>query len=172
MVRDHKERQMLNRSGVDGEIIKHSTHLTLKQLQNSTFKGAAMFNEIELSLYNYKKPADQRLHHFNVLHEKFISFSRAVCFEPAKFLLHSSFKKKIKQLVEGGFFVHWLDRYKSHGSLVEKISEENKVILTWDHLHVGFTIWLAWLLIASMAFIAEQIKFYFLNFYRSMFQRD
>ena len=41
-------------------------------------------------------------------------------------------------------------------SLVEKEEEEDKVVLTMDHMSVGFTLWLGMLLIA---FIMEFARF-------------
>ena len=87
-------------------------------------------------------------------------------------LLHSTFKRKINQLIQGGFFNQWFDPYLNHQSMFDNEMRTDKIVLTMDHLTPGFTIWLSALKIASISFIVELIRFYFCNFLRSMLIKD
>ena len=50
----------------------------------------------------------------------------------------------------------------------EKPLEENKIVLTFDHLSVGFTIWIGMLLIAMLGFIAELARCYYSNYVKAL----
>ena len=150
--------------------VVRSKPLILKRLQDSTFKGFAIDNELIFSIYNYKKKPEDRLF-FHQLDQKMISYNIHVAFSPEHDFLYSTFDWKIKRLVESGFFVHWIDQYLSHPSLWKPEPEDDKVVLTMDHLMVGFTIWLGILLIASFAMILELVRVYLAkNVQRILFQ--
>ena len=137
----------------------------IKQLQDSAFKGLSITNEFVFSMHNYKKEPKDRLY-FHQLEQKILSYNVHVGFNPVYDFIFTTFDWKIKQLVEGGFFAHWIDRYLSHPSVQAPKPEpdDDKVVLTMDHLMVGFTIWLAMLLIASVAFIAEFVRVHLANY--------
>ena len=143
----------------------HSVIAILKQLQNSSFKGFAFDNELAFSMYNYKKKPKDRLY-FHQLDYNIRSYNVHVILPSNRNFLYSTWDWKIRQLVEGGFFVHWIDRYLSDSSLRKPDPEpdDDKVVLTMDHLSVGFIIWLGLLLIASVVFIAELAWFYLANY--------
>ena len=149
----------------------YATNDILKKMQNSSFKGIAAISELGLLLYNYKKPADQRLH-FNVIDQKICSYSRAISFDDKSFFLFSTLNRKISQLIEGGFFDHWLKHYTHHNSMVEEEIEKSKIVLTWGHVYVGFMLWLGLLMIAALAFILERMKFHVLNYFQAAFVRN
>ena len=128
-----------------------------KQLQGPTFKGFAIDNEYAFSMYNYKKEPKDRLY-FHQLEQKIISYNTHVGFQTSHDFLYSTFDWKIKRLVEGGFFAHWIDRFINDPSVQAPEPEDDKVVLTMDHLSVGFTIWFGVLVIASVAFIAEFVR--------------
>ena len=151
----------------DTSFLIYSTDQVLKHLQSSSFKEAAILSELYLSLYNYKKLPEDRLH-FRILEDKAISYNMAVNLPDHKNFWYSTLKLKIKQLIEGGFFDHWMDHYKNHRSIVVKEEEETKVVLTWDHLYVGFTISFTMLLLSAVVFTMEGIKFYILNYFRAL----
>ena len=150
----------------------HSRVTIMKQLQSSSFKGFVLDNDLTFSMYNYKKKPKDRLY----FHQRdYGGFSNNVYIMlPSKnHFLYSTLDWKIKQLVEGGFFVHWFDRYLSDSSLQKPEPEPDgdKVVLTMDHLSVGFIIWLGMLLIASAAFIAEIARVHLANYLRGILFR-
>ena len=137
-----------------------SRDVIFKQLHsNSSFKGAAMFHDINLRMYNYKKRPEEKLN-FRKLEQKAISYNLAVSLPMYWDFLHSTIKPKVNQLIQAGFFKYWLDPYLNHPSMIEEPLEENKIVLTFDHLSVGFTLWIGMLLIATLSFIAEFARCY------------
>ena len=147
----------------------HSLKTILKQLQNSSFKGFVHDNELTFTMYNYKKTPKDRLF-FHQLDEKDLSYNLHIKLPDKNNFLHSAFDRKIRQLVEGGFFVHWLDRYLSDSSLrkPEPEPDDDKVVLTMDHLAVGFIIWLGMLLIASVAVVFELARVHLGNYFHGI----
>ena len=138
----------------------YSMDETFRQLHsNSSFKGAAMQRELDLFMYNYKKHPEEKLN-FRKLEEKAISYNLAVHLPPYWTFLHSTVKTKVNQLIQAGFFKYWLDPYLNHPSMIEEPLEEDKIVLTFDHLSVGFTLWIGMLLIATLGFIAEFARCY------------
>ena len=145
----------------------HPINKIFKQLQNSSCKNFAVFNELALSMLNYKKEPKDRVS-FHQLEKKLLSHNIHVSLPLKHNFLYSTFEWKIKQLVQGGFFNHWMDRYLSHPSVKAPEPEDNRVVLTMDHLSVGFTIWLGVLLIASIALVAELARFLIANYLREI----
>ena len=137
------------------------------QLQDPTFKSFAIDNELNFSMYNYKKEPKDRLY-FHQLERKIISYNVYVGFSPEREFLFSTFDWNIKQLVEGGFFALWIDRYLSHPSVQAPKPGDTKVVLTMDHLMVGFTIWLGMLLIAFVAFTVEFLRVHLANYFQGI----
>ena len=140
------------------EFLLYPMEAILNQTQNSSFNGAVIYPELQMYLHNYKKNAKDKFN-FHILQEKMISYNIAVVLPDFDNFMHSTFKLKINQLIQGGFFDHWMEPYMTDQSLVEKEEEEDKVVLTMDILSVGFTLWLGMLLIASIAFIMEFARF-------------
>ena len=136
-------------------------------LQDPLFKGTAIYNELAFSMYNYKKEPKDRLY-FHQLEQKVLSHNMHVALPKQQNFLFSTLDWKIKQLVQGGFFYHWMDRYLSHSSVQAPEPEDGQIVLTMDHLSVGFTIWLGVLLIASIAFIGELFTFHSSNYFRGL----
>ena len=131
-------------------VLFYSMDEIFKQLSsNSSFKGAAVYSELDLFMFNYKKRPEEKLI-FRKLQQKAISYNLAVTLPPFWNYLHSTIKSKVNQMVQAGFFKCWLDPL-----VIEEPLEENKIVLTFDHLSVGFTLWIGMLLIAMVGFIAE-----------------
>ena len=76
-----------------------------KQLQNSSFKSFLHDNELAFSMYNYKKEPKDRLY-FHRLEKKAFSYNVYVMLPQKNNFLYSTLDRKIRQFVEGGFFVH------------------------------------------------------------------
>ena len=107
----------------------------LHLLQDSSFKGAAIHRELNISIYNYKKPPQKKLY-FHKLEQKMMSYNLAVFLPYQQPYLGPTFNWKIRQLIEGGFFEHWISNYMKHHSIIEKDLEDDKVVLTMnDHLY-------------------------------------
>lgn len=138
-----------------------------EQLQNTSFRGAVVYNQLDLTAFNYKVPQDEK-RSFNSLEKRVMSYNLGVVIQRKKNYLASTLKRKVDQLIQAGFFNHWMNKYKSHQSLIKRDLEEVKVVLTMDHLSVGFTLWLAVLLIASIAFATEFTRIYLRNFICSL----
>lgn len=152
----------------DEEIPIHPTGIIFQKLNDSSFKGAVVYNEVLLDALNYKKPPEQR-QTFNKLERKFVSYNLAVDLPHQKSILLSTYKTKIAQLIQGGFFSQWMKPYSNDASLIAREEEDNRVVLTMEHLSVGFTIWLGMLLIAAVAFLAELARFYLPKYFRAIF---
>ena len=134
-------------------------------MQDSSSKNFVLDNDLAFSMYNYKKKPKDRLY-FHQRDYDGVSYNVHI-FLPSKcHYLYATLNRKIKRLVEGGFFVRWHERYLNDWSLrkPEPEPDRGKIVLTMDHLSVGFTIWLGMLLIASVAMIAELVRFYFANY--------
>ena len=145
--------------------------LIFNQLQNSSFKGAAICNDYDFSMYNYKKQSIDQIT-FNKQEIPVISYNLGVRLPHQKSYLLPTFKRKINLLIQGGFFTHWIDSYLTHNSLIEKEIDDPRIVLSLDHLSVGFTVWLSFLIFALLALVAELAKFYFSNFiYAIVFQK-
>ena len=160
----------------DYDFFSHTYNSTLvysmdeifKQLHsNSSLKGFAVYPELYLFMYNYKKRLEQKIK-FRNFEDKAISYNLVVTLPEQFKILHSTFKSKVNQLIQGGFFKYWLDPYLNHPSMHEKPVEEDKIILTFDHLSVGFTIWIGMLLIATLGFIAELARFHVSNYVKAL----
>ena len=155
--------------GLENPKLHHMATI-YEQLQNSSFKGFLLGNDFTISMYNHKKEPKDRIF-FHRLDQKAFS-SNVHVHLPLKYnFLYSTLDRKVSQLVEGGFFVHWIDRYLSDSSLrkPEPEPDDDKVVLTMDHLSVGFIIWLGMLLIASGAFIAETARVHLANYLHEFF---
>ena len=151
---------------------KYFTDDILEQSQNSSFKGSSIFNDLFLSMFNYKKEPEDRLY-FNQLDQNVISHNLHIKMPRKSHFLYSTFDWKIKQLIQGGFFNVWIERYKSHSSVQspQPDPDKGKVVLTMDHLSVGFIIWLVSLAIASAVMVLEHARFHLSNFFYGTVRR-
>ena len=123
----------------------------LEGLQDSSFKGVAIFDEATLKLQNYNREDKLK---FEIIEQRIQSYNFGVHLNSYSFL-NPIYLKKIPQLIEGGFFQLWFERQNNHRSLAEKVEEDDKVVLTMDHLGVGFLITVMLLLISTVAFFGE-----------------
>ena len=150
------------------KLIIRSRIKILKQLQNASFRTFAVDNELTFSTNNYKKEPKDRLYFHQLDGFNLLSYNVHVLLPPSYNFLYSTFDWKIKQLVEGGFFVYWIERHLNHPSLriLEPDPDDDKIVLTLDHLSVGFIICLGMLLVALVAMIAELVRFHLANYLR------
>ena len=153
----------------EGLVGVQSVNSILKQLQNSSFKGFAGDTELAFPMYNYKKKPKDRLY-FHQLDQKAFTSNIYVRLPDKAHFFYATFDWKIKQLVQGGFFIHWIDQYLSDFSLrqPEPEPDDDKVVLTMNHLSVGFIIWLGILAIAAIIFIAEVARLHLGIYFRGI----
>ena len=115
------------------------------ELQNPSFKGVVIFDEASLKMLNYHRKDKLQL---NTIDQKIVSYNLGYCLVEDKFITQI-YLKKMAQLSDGGF----LGRIDPPAKEDEP---DNRVVLTLDHLAVGFSIWCLMLLIALLVFLAEQ----------------
>ena len=126
-----------------------------------------LHKDISLALYNYRKPLKERLS-FITINEKIFNHRLTLFLQETDNYLTPTFKWKMLQLIEGGFFNHWIGSFLSHRSVNEKEAKEEKIVLTMEHLNVGFTIWISLLMISSVALTAELVFKHTSNHLRSI----
>ena len=122
-----------------------------ESLQDSSFKGAAVFDEATLKVQNFKRQEKLK---FEIIERKINSYNFGVVTN-AYTRLNPIYLKKIWQLVEGGFFEIWFDREHNHRSLAKEVEKDDKVVLTINHLGVGFLIIVVLLTISIVIFFGE-----------------
>ena len=149
------------------DVAYHRMQTVFEQMQNSSYKGSFSNNEFAFLMYNYKKEPKDRFF-FHQLDKRFRNHNVHVRLPQKRYFLYKTFNRKIRQLVEGGFFVHWFDRYLNDPSLRKPDPEDDRVVLTMEHLSVGFIIWLGMLLIASLAVIIELVRVHLANYLRGI----
>ena len=116
------------------------------ELQNPSFKGVVIFDEASLKMLNYHRKDKLQL---NTIDQKIVSYNLGYCLVEDKFITQI-YLKKMAQLRDGGF----LGRIDPPANEDEP---DNRVVLTLDHLGVGFSIWCLLLLVALFVFGAERI---------------
>ena len=124
----------------------------LIELQNPSFKGVVIFDEASLKTINYNRKDKLQL---NTIDQKVFSYNLGYCLGEDSFFTQT-YVKKMAQLIEGGFIDVWDKRSKNHWSFAKEEEPDNRVVLTLDHLGVGFSIWCLMLLIALLVFGAER----------------
>ena len=126
-------------------MITENLNKILIELQNPSFKGVLIYDEASLKAQNYYRKVKLQL---NTIDQKIYSYNLGYCLYNENFFTQT-YLKKIDELSDGGFF----ERYDP----ISKDEEpENRVVLTLDHLGVGFSIWCLMLLIALLVFLAER----------------
>lgn len=126
----------------------------LIELQNSSFKGVAIYDDASLKVQNFNRT--KKLY-FQTINQKFMSYNLGYCVRENNFF-KTTFMKKIAQLIEGGFIDLWDTRAKNHWSLAKDEAQDNRVVLTMNHLGVGFLLWCLMLLVAGLAFAVEWLS--------------
>lgn len=97
-----------------------------------------------------------------VLDEELFTIYIGMVFEPLHYL-YKPFNDIILRLVQCGLIDYWMQLFS--GTIYKNIAERSKpVVLTWDHLYVGFYIYLVCLALSAAGFFAE-ILYFRLNFF-------
>ena len=75
--------------------------------------------------------------------------------------LYKSFNKKLTQLVESGLAERYVNEFANPYPIENE--DGGPVVLTFDHLSVGFQIWLLFLFVSFVSFLVEQIVHKMIN---------
>lgn len=105
-----------------------------------------------------KKIMSKGKHRLKLLDQRILRFQHGLAF-PLHHFLYPSLSEKVQQLITSGIIEQWETRIKNHRYVIEKPPESEPAVLTMDHLEIGFQIWLAMLLIAFIAFLAEIVYY-------------
>lgn len=98
----------------------------------------------------------------NVLPEPLMTNNVAFFFFRTDFI-YEPFNRKLTQLIESGIARKVSDKYESKAD--SSADESGPVVLTLDHLGIGFVVWLGFLLISFVALLVELILRYMLAKY-------
>lgn len=126
---------------------------------NPSFPGAVIHDEFALKTIDY---ASDNKTDVKWIKKELITYNHAVSLHGRRFL-RKTFKFKLQQLIEGGFFVKWLDLdILTHRSIAEKQIQSEKAVLSLKHLHVGFFMWMLMLLVSFLVFLLEHACYWML----------
>lgn len=147
--------------------VNHTEMATMvfKDLHDPNFRGCIIDLSLNLNLAEKMQSSLK----FNRLLE-IISLNHAVCFERLSFM-SPIFRLKIEQLVTGGIW----EKMQSYYNHILKLSSKKPqpkpydTVLTLKHLSIGFYIWLLMILISSLAFIGEILKYWVPKVARMLF---
>lgn len=134
-------------------------------ITKSAFKGAII---VQNSYFTEKTIEHQRKFEWKTLNQKVLSFYKGMAFEKHHHLF-PSFNNKIVQLTNGGLIDHWFKRYTKHRYLTEKPQAKTPVVLTMNHLSVGFRIWAFLLAVSCVAFICENLFYWGIRITKMLF---
>lgn len=99
---------------------------------------------------------------FLSLKQKVISFNYGFLFNPHHFLF-PIFNEKIQQMINGGLFNRLIVDWYENPWTLQKPEPQEPVVLTMNHLEIGFTIWMICLLICFAVFVIEHLILSFKN---------
>lgn len=148
------------------------------QNQSDNFKFRRSFLVSEGNCISRVYQDDPGALRMKLLDQRVFSFHQAITFHRHSFF-YSSFNKKIKQLKPSGVVnmlqykiykaEKMLDQYRIKNS--QKLEEKPPVVLTMDHLTIGFLIWIALLLMAFCIFVINFIIFWWPKIWRVLWLR-
>lgn len=133
-----------------------SYHQLLRNENNASFKGSFLIQNMILITRAIRENDTQR---WRMLKQTLFSAYGGLKIHKHH-QLFSSFNEKIIQLTSSGLFNYWLEKWTKHRKIIEEPPPPPPVILSMDHLDVGFQIWALVLAMASLAFIGELLTFW------------
>lgn len=127
-------------------------HFLIQEITtNSSFKGCILDENIASLVRRNDLKANIT---WDILPEQVISFHYAFAFFSHHFLF-PIFNEKIEQLINGGFIDFWMKHLTKTRWILEKPDPPEPVVLTMNHLEIGFQIWLICLLASFVIFLGE-----------------
>jgi hypothetical protein len=114
-----------------------------------------MISKLEFNFIKNKTEGKTRL---KLLDQRIYTQHLGLVFDHHHFL-HPLFDKNILRLVDGGIISYWDLNLRVRYNYDWKPPDSEPVILTLDHLSVGFLVWVIALVISSVGFLGE-IVFY------------
>lgn len=130
--------------------------LLSEDMHDSSFKGGVVYSNMDKLMHNIENKGKYRL---KFLDQIIFDYCEGMVF-PKFHYLYTSFNEKIQQLVTGGFFEHWLEKWTKHRFNTEKPPPAGPENLNLDQLSIGFVIWLIALAISLTAFIGELLRYW------------
>lgn len=126
------------------------------KIENSSFKGCLLQTKLRLWCTGVFQSRD-----FNSFEVFYMSYNKGIGFSLSSFL-YSSFNDHITRFIEGGLFNYWMGIIlnRNYFSIAQAQTRSSNVVLTVDHLLVGFQIWLCTLLLPIIAFVGEIFYFW------------
>lgn len=128
----------------------------VNQANNSSFEGSIVIENTELMSIAIKSNTTNL---WSVLNENVYNFYWGLTF-PRNHYMYTAFNEKVKHLNSGGFIDFWLDKWFKHQKIIEKPPPAPLVVLSMKDLSIGFQIWLLALLISSVAFVVELLRYW------------
>lgn len=92
-----------------------------------------------------------------ILDEKLLTTYSGVAFPPFDFL-YKPFNEIILRAIQAGLIDYWYRSFYPQNYFTWKPKQSEPVVLTWDHVYIGFYIWLICLAVSTVGSISEIIQ--------------
>lgn len=123
---------------------------TLK-IANSSFKGAIVITSIELVEL---KTQFKGIYDWKVFPHKIMTAGGGIAFPPF-FFFFEAFNEVVDRIIPSGLIEYWSRFFFNSRYNLKKLEKSEPVVLTMDHLGVGFLLWFICLGISLVCFIVE-----------------
>lgn len=139
--------------GVTAEEMQRGLFLGI---QNSSFEGCILHDYFLLLMAKYQFNGTLQ---WNTLDENVLSYNYGLALQRFHFAT-PIFQDAIVQLIEGGFYDRWISHYLKDRFATWKPEDAGPIVLTMNHLSIGFKLWLLMILLSSLAFVGELLYFH------------
>lgn len=124
----------------------------IQNITDYSFKGSLIQGNFEVVM---KRTEHKGKYSWHFVDAKLFSFFKGLVF-PRNHHLFSKFNEKVMQLISGGFFDYWISNCTKSVYNTEKPA----VVLTLYHVSIGFQIWALMLLISTLVFLYEMLRYW------------
>lgn len=120
------------------------------------FNGSILTENLRLTMLTIAHKGKYR---WNKLDQKILSYFD--CFQIRRnHHLFLGFNENIMHLISGGIIDKFIDGYNKHRYMTEKPAPPDPVVLTLNHLGIGFQIWASMLTICFSVFVIELLHYW------------